>query len=164
MRVLRFRVDGRALAMDLRKVREVCPLVRLKSAPGAPPWLAGLLDLHGQLLPVVDASRLLGGEGVPQIVGARLILLQTGATERAETALTTLALRVTGVDGVGDADPGSAWSPPQGLPGMPFLSEMLQGHPDGVLMFDPVRLVAAHAGLLHGPALLGLPQTEPDHG
>lgn len=150
--------------MDLGLVREVCPLVRLKPAPGGPAWLAGLLDYHGQLLPAVDASHLLGGAGVPQAVGARMILMHGADTTRTDAAWASFALRVSAVEGVAEVDRGASWAPADGLPDMPFLGGVMQGPGEGVLLFDPAGLAKAHPRLLHGPAILGLAQADTDDG
>lgn len=154
MRALRFRVDGRTLAMDLRWIHEICPLVRLKQLPGVPAWLAGLMDHHGQLVPVVDASLLMGGVGVPQVLGARLILVHGADQDASDARMATFALRVDAVDGVADIDRGASWTTPGGLPGMPFLGEVTGDGADSVLLLEPARLAALHASLLQGPAVL----------
>ncbi len=49
-----FRLDGRAYATRIESVREVVRLGRLVVLPGMAPPLAGVLDLRGVSLPVVD--------------------------------------------------------------------------------------------------------------
>jgi chemotaxis-related protein WspB len=41
-------------------VLRVLPVARLKALPGAPDYVPGLLDLHGEAVPVIDLSRLAG--------------------------------------------------------------------------------------------------------
>lgn len=146
------------MAVDLRWVREVCPLVRLRPLPAGPPWLRGLFDYHGQLLPAVDASVLLGGPEIGQSIGARILLLHGPSGSGVDTPLATFGLLVDGVDGVVDAGT-EAWTTRQGLPGMPFIGEVTQGDPSGVLVLEPSRLASMHADLLQGPAVL--PVTHP---
>lgn len=58
-----------------RDIVEVLPLVALKSLPGAPRGVAGLLDLRGAVVPVIDLSALaLGRPAVPR-VSTRLLLV-----------------------------------------------------------------------------------------
>jgi chemotaxis-related protein WspB len=154
MRALRFRVDGRTLAMDLGWIHEICPLVRLKEVPGVPSWLAGLMDHHGQLVPVVDASLLMGGPGVAQVLGARLILVHGADHDAADARVATFALRVHAVEGVADLDRGASWTTSGGLPGMPFLGEVTGDGTGSVHLLEPARLAALHASLLQGPAVL----------
>jgi chemotaxis-related protein WspB len=154
MRALRFQVLDRALAVDLRHVHEVCPAVRLKPVPAAPAWLAGLLDYHGQLLPAVDASVLLGGDPVPLAVGTRILLMRAPTQQAGDAPMATFGLVVHAVDGVLDVDHAECWTTRDGLPGLPFLTEVAQGDRRGVLVLDATRLAALHAGLLTGPAVL----------
>lgn len=48
-------------AVALSAVREVLPLPPIASLPASPPWLAGLVNVRGELLPAVDTGRALGG-------------------------------------------------------------------------------------------------------
>lgn len=58
-----FRLDGRDLATRIELVREVVRLTSLVTLPGMTPPLAGVLDLRGTSLPVVDVRRSPGGPG-----------------------------------------------------------------------------------------------------
>jgi methyl-accepting chemotaxis protein WspA len=51
---------ARTLCPAPRRGRRVLPVARLKSLPGAPHYVPGLLDLHGEPVPVIDLSRLAG--------------------------------------------------------------------------------------------------------
>jgi purine-binding chemotaxis protein CheW len=48
------RVAGRPFAVPTARVREVAPLVALTPVPIAPPRVAGLTQIRGQILPVLD--------------------------------------------------------------------------------------------------------------
>ncbi|HEX8001909.1 MAG TPA: chemotaxis protein CheW [Mycobacteriales bacterium] len=58
-----FRLDGRDLATRIELVREVVRLTELVTLPGMRAPLAGVLDLRGTSLPVVDVRRTPGGPG-----------------------------------------------------------------------------------------------------
>ena len=58
-----FRLDGRDLATRIELVREVVRLSELVTLPGMTPPLAGVLDLRGLSLPVVDVRATPGGPG-----------------------------------------------------------------------------------------------------
>ena len=58
-----FRLDGRDLATRIELVREVVRLSELVTLPGMTPPLAGVLDLRGTSLPVVDVRATPGGPG-----------------------------------------------------------------------------------------------------
>jgi chemotaxis signal transduction protein len=100
MQSLRFRVGERALAVDLRWIHEVCPLVNIRPLPQAPVWLRGLFDFHGQLLPVVDAGVMLGGAPVQQCVGARILLLHGPMNDEPGAPKATYGLLVDSVSDI----------------------------------------------------------------
>lgn len=58
-----FRLDGRDFATRIETVREVVRLGSLVTLPGMTPPLAGVLDLRGTSLPVVDLRGVPGGPG-----------------------------------------------------------------------------------------------------
>jgi chemotaxis-related protein WspB len=60
MKVLVFHIGRERYALPLTAVLRVLPVARLKALPGAPGYVPGLLDLHGEAVPVVDLSRLAG--------------------------------------------------------------------------------------------------------
>jgi chemotaxis signal transduction protein len=70
-----FRLDGRDLATRIELVREVVRLGSLVTLPGMTPPLAGVLDLRGTSLPVVDVRAV--GHGGP---GDVLVLHDEGVT------------------------------------------------------------------------------------
>ena len=59
---LGFRLGDRWLVAPREDVREVIALPQLTRVPGARPWLLGLANVRGGLLPVCDMHRLLGEE------------------------------------------------------------------------------------------------------
>lgn len=66
--------DGHYLAprADVREVMEPPPVTRV---PGAKPWLSGVANVRGDLLPVVDLGRLLGRGGGMRTEASRVIVL-----------------------------------------------------------------------------------------
>jgi chemotaxis-related protein WspB len=75
MVVLTFEIGQERLALDVRRVREVVPRVRLRPAAGAPAWLAGLFVYRGQVLPVIDLHRLAGAGECPPHLSSRIIVV-----------------------------------------------------------------------------------------
>ena len=65
-------------ALDIRRVREVVPRVRLRPVSGAPEWLAGLFVYRGQAVPVLDLHRLAGAGECPPHLSSRIILVPHG--------------------------------------------------------------------------------------
>lgn len=59
------RVADRWLLMPQDDVREVITLPTLTRVPGAKPWLLGLANVRGNLLPVCDLRGLMDGDAAP---------------------------------------------------------------------------------------------------
>ena len=55
-----FRLDGERFALPLDQVEIVLRMVSVTPAPDAPPWVIGVIDLHGRVIPVADLRQRLG--------------------------------------------------------------------------------------------------------
>ena len=75
MLVLTFQVGSECVAVDVRRVREVVPRVRLTASPGGPAWIAGVFVYRGQVVPVIDLHRLTGAGECPPHLSSRIILV-----------------------------------------------------------------------------------------
>jgi len=71
---LGFRLDQRWLVAPREDVREVIVPPALTRVPGARPWLLGIANVRGGLLPVCDLRRLLGEEHQTLARGARVLV------------------------------------------------------------------------------------------
>ena len=54
MLVLMFQVGTNHLALEVSRVREIAPYVRLQPVTCCPGWLAGVFIYRGQVVPVVE--------------------------------------------------------------------------------------------------------------
>lgn len=61
-------------AVASASVLEVVPCAFLKSAPGVPPSIAGILNHRGRPVPVVDSGLLLAGRPCPVLFSTRIVL------------------------------------------------------------------------------------------
>ncbi|PJJ99350.1 chemotaxis protein [Lysobacteraceae bacterium NML91-0213] len=91
-RWLRLRCGGQAYALELLKIREVVRPMPLLSLRGAVPSVAGVMNLRGQVVPVIDLGVQLGETAAVDSGSTRIIVLE----ERGEV----LGLRVCGVEDV----------------------------------------------------------------
>lgn len=82
-------------ALPARDIVEVLPLVALKSLPGAPRGVAGLLDYRGTAVPVVDLSALALGVAAAPRVSTRLLLVRYTPARGGEQLLGLIAERTT---------------------------------------------------------------------
>lgn len=123
MKVLVFHIGHDRYGLPLRVVRRALPLVELKSLPLAPDSVAGLMNLHGESVPVIDLARISGGAPAQQHFDTRIILVDYFSPEDGQHgkphALALLAERVAGVQDVDDAS-----LRPAGVRAAPFLGEV----------------------------------------
>ena len=62
--------------IELADVAEVLSPVQVTPVPGAPPFFAGVVNVHGEIRPVADWKRLLGIQAVEDVSLAQVILLR----------------------------------------------------------------------------------------
>lgn len=53
-------IGGELYAFDLLSIKEILRTAKKERAPGAPPFVAGLINLRGEIVTVLDAAVLLG--------------------------------------------------------------------------------------------------------
>ena len=57
-----YRVGKRRLASGFDEVVEIMPMPQVTPVPGAQPWMLGVANIRGNLLPIVDLKQFLEGE------------------------------------------------------------------------------------------------------
>lgn len=63
MQVLTWQIGQQTFGMDLSRCREVASLPGIRRVPHAQPYLAGIANLRGEVVTVIDLRVLLGYEG-----------------------------------------------------------------------------------------------------
>jgi purine-binding chemotaxis protein CheW len=91
-RWLRLRCDQQHYALELLKVQEVVRPATLLPLRGAAPHMLGVMNLRGQVVPVIDLGQYLGRRPIESDATTRIVVLE----EHGET----LGLRVTAVEDV----------------------------------------------------------------
>jgi purine-binding chemotaxis protein CheW len=74
--ILLIRLGGRQYGLPLESVERVMPMAQVLSLPDAGDGLLGMLNIHGQVLPVVDAHPRLGLPTPRVAAEQRLVLLR----------------------------------------------------------------------------------------
>ena len=82
VRLLVFRVGTLACAAEAGAVREILPRLPTIRIPGAPPVVAGLVNVRGSLVTVVEGWRVLGQPEPGDATGGTTVLLEVGAQRR----------------------------------------------------------------------------------
>ncbi|KQV83689.1 chemotaxis protein [Massilia sp. Root351] len=136
MKLLVFHIGQDRYGLRLGVVQRVLPLMALKRLPLAPPAVAGLMNLHGHTLPVIDLSRLGGGAASAEHVDTRIVVVDYTAPHGSVHALGLLAERVLGVQDV--AERALAGS---GVQAAPFLGDVAGDSAGIVQLVEPERLL-----------------------
>ena len=135
MKVMVFHIGKERYALPLTSVLRVLPVAALKALPGAPPYVRGLLDLHGEALPVIDLSSLVGAPPDAVRYDTRILLVEVPAGGRRRR----LGLKAERVLGVASIDGPLADA---GVVAAAWLGQVA-ADPDGMLqLLDPDRLLA----------------------
>ncbi|CAK0755562.1 purine-binding chemotaxis protein CheW [Gammaproteobacteria bacterium] len=81
LEILGFVLAGETYAIETRHVREVCRLKDLTALPGTPPFLAGVMNLRGQILAIIDLRKVFEfpDRGLTEL--NRVIVLKGGGNE-----------------------------------------------------------------------------------
>ena len=119
MKVLVFHIGPDRYGLPLRQVRRVLPLLELKGIPLAPDSVAGLMNLHGTPVPVIDLSRISGGAPARKNFYTRIVVADYTAPNGSVHALGLMAERVQGVQDVSTQD-----LAPSGVQAAPFLGQV----------------------------------------
>ena len=119
-----FALDGQRYGLPLHGVERVLPMVAVSPLPQAPAVALGMINLHGEVVPVVDVRRRFGFS--PREYGPTAHLLVT------RTARRRLALPVDQVSGVLEVRPEDVTLPDAVLPGIAHVAGIVR-LPDGLL-------------------------------
>lgn len=150
--LLVFSLDGNAYGLPLSCVQGVYRAAEPRPLPDAPPLLLGLLNLHGEVLPVYDTRRRLQVPAKPLALTDALVLVQ--ASERRLLLL---------VDEVGELQPYDTkeLQPPATLPRPHALVAAVLPVAGGLIMLcDPATLLPPVEAMWHDQTL---PVLEADH-
>jgi len=105
-----FRLEAQLYALPLDAVERVLPMVAVSSLPQAPSLVLGVINWHGQVVPVLDLRRRLGYPACEYGLGAHLLV--------ARTPLRRLALPVDAVLDVWAVAATAVTAPQSVLPGI----------------------------------------------
>lgn len=134
-------IDHEVFAISVEQVREIldlCPLTRL---PNAPDFLAGMIDVRGQGVPVIELRRKLGLPTTTPTENTRIVVLEVQLDQR-QITLGMVADRVFEVTALDEQDM-------EGAPevGVRWRSDYIQaiGRRKGafVIVFDLARLLSS---------------------
>ena len=80
-----FRIGGQRLASGFGEVVEILPMPAVTPVPGAQPWMLGVANIRGSLLPIVDLKQFLEGERTVLHEGQRVLIVRQSGGDVAVT-------------------------------------------------------------------------------
>ncbi|UOV05263.1 chemotaxis protein CheW [Pseudoxanthomonas sp. F37] len=136
-RWLRLRCDQQHYALELLKVQEVVRPATLLPLRGAAPHMLGVMNLRGQVVPVIDLGLYLGRRAVDVDATTRIVVLE----EHGEI----LGLRVTAVEDVANLTDQQIESPDNARVGRmsnPLFRGVARLNECAVILLDASRILA----------------------
>lgn len=134
--VLLCTVEGQRYALPAEDVRELVRAVRLTPLPYAPAVVEGLLNLRGELLPVLDVRRRFRLPPLPLSPAHHLVVLRAGPR--------SVALRVDRAEALLSLEPEALDTSPASLPGVGYVAGALK-LVDGLVLLHDVRTFLSEA-------------------
>ena len=131
-RFVSFRLEQDAYALPLERVERALRMVATVQLPEAPSWMLGVINMHGQVLPVLDLGQRFGHDAKVPHPDQRLLVMSQEPRN--------VALLVDKVEQVLSAQEGRLEPPSGHLAGSRVLAGVLQNNEELVLVLDPDRL------------------------
>jgi len=125
-----FDLEGQRYALPLGAVDRVLPMVAVSSLPKAPAIALGVINLHGQVLPVLDIRRRFGLPTREYGLAARLLVVRSSRR--------VMVLPTDEVLGVQEVAAGVITAPKAVLPGIQHVSGIV-ALPDGLLFIHDLE-------------------------
>lgn len=140
LELLEFRLAQESYALETRFVREVCPLKNLTPLPCTPPFVLGIVNVRGRILPVLDLKKFfdLPEQGLTDL--HRAILVQGNDLELGLLADVIMGVRTVPVESL--------------QPSLPTLTGIRTEYLKGVtaerlVVLELARILAAPGILVH---------------
>ncbi|HEY4561234.1 MAG TPA: chemotaxis protein CheW [Lysobacter sp.] len=80
-----YRVGSRRLASEFGEVREILSVPQITPVPGTQPWMLGVANVRGGLLPIVDLKQFLEGERTVLHESQRMLVVRQAGGDVAVT-------------------------------------------------------------------------------
>lgn len=94
LEIAEFRLGGETYACISSSIREVYPLKGLTPLPCTPPFILGMINVRGRILPVIDVKPLLGLSSPPAREFGKVVILHAEEMEVGLLVDTIVGVRV----------------------------------------------------------------------
>jgi purine-binding chemotaxis protein CheW len=106
---LTFKLDTEVFAVDVAKVREILDFTPATKVPGTPDYMRGVINVRGNVIPVVDMRLKFGMSLTEKTVDTCIVVMEMGVEEDK----TVLGALVDSVQEVFELEPGEMEPPPR---------------------------------------------------
>ena len=148
MQFLVFHLGKDRYGLSTGRLTRVLPLMELKQLPGAPGYVAGLMNFHGAPVPVIDLCALSGGDMCAPHFDTRILLVDYRANEVRHR----LGLIVERVTGVAKIDTAAFTDTDVAMGNAPFLGKVAAEDGSLLQLVDIEHLLTADARAILFPA------------
>lgn len=96
-----FEIGGRPYALDVSQVREIIRHQEVTPLPTSPPLIEGVIEVRGDVIPVVDLGRILRGQPTEVTPRTRIVVLELDGLVLGlcvESATDVLSLDASGLE------------------------------------------------------------------
>jgi len=76
LQLVSFKMGDEEFGVDILKVQEINRMMEITRVPNSPPYVEGVINLRGKVIPVVDLRRRLGMEAKAKDTHSRIIVME----------------------------------------------------------------------------------------
>ncbi|HOC59481.1 MAG: purine-binding chemotaxis protein CheW [Syntrophaceae bacterium] len=138
MLMLQFQAGGDRYGINITKVIEVAPFIRLRRIPHAAQEVAGTFNYRGLLTPVIDLTFLLTGKLSKERMSTRIVLL---SHEGDDGRLHVLGMMAESMTEMIRFRPSDLQAPVVSVSGAPYLGDILFDERGSVQMIEIEKLL-----------------------
>jgi purine-binding chemotaxis protein CheW len=135
-----FRLEDKRFAMPLANILRIIRMVMVKPIPESPRFLEGIIDLAGQIVPVIDLRELVGFPKRPVKLSDRLLIARTGEH--------TLAIMADEVLQIITCQAGEIQLPPISIRQSAPIEAIIQKDSELIQVIDLLRIVQVPYALI----------------
>jgi len=79
VQVVSFRLGGEEYGVDISQVQEIIRMVEITRVPRAPRFMEGVINLRGQLIPIIDLRTRFGMDRIDKTKSSRIVVTEIGS-------------------------------------------------------------------------------------
>lgn len=78
LQLVTFRLGNEEFGVNIHDLQEIIRMMPITRVPNAPPFVEGVVNLRGQVIPIIELRRRIGMEASPHDKSTRIIVVQLG--------------------------------------------------------------------------------------